>query len=53
MDVKDKTTKIAKLNDAFRQSDLPQNWWTPKIWSIETVEVFYENEEKIYRRVQG
>jgi deoxycytidylate deaminase len=35
------------------QYDLPQNWWTPIIRSILTVEVFYENEENIYGRVQG
>ena len=34
-------------------ADLPQTWWTPIIRSIETVEVFYENEEKVYGRVQG
>ena len=41
------------IDGAHRLSDLPQNWWTPIIRSIETVEVFYENEEKVYGRVQG
>ena len=37
----------------LRTCDLPQNWRTPIIRSIEAAEVFNEDEKNVHERVQG